>query len=478
LTQAPDSPEVGRAGAPLTLLKDDPHVVSYATLFEQTERPTDPAWLDALRRQAIERFTQLGFPTTKDEDWHFTSVAPITSRTFGRIEGQLRIAPSRSGNLSVERATAPQRPFDQQVSEPALAPFVFGQDWHTLVFVNGTFVPSLSRSELVEGDFYIGSFAEALATMPRVLEQRLSALATFQTNAFTALNTAFLNDGAVIVLRPNVIVDRPIHLLFVTDANANGGLISPRILIIADHHAEATVVESYVSLSSATYLTNTVTEISLAPSARLRHYKIQRESAAAYHVGSSYAYQQQDSHYESFSFATGADLSRTNISTVLDGTGAHVTLNGLYMVGGTQTVDHQTRIEHVKEHCTSHEVYKGVLDDAAHGVFNGKVYVHPEAQKTDGKQSNNNLLLSDRAHIDTKPQLEIFADDVKCTHGATIGRLDETALFYLKSRGIGPELARRLLTYAFAAGVLEELTIDDVRTRLERLTFQRFGVDT
>jgi Fe-S cluster assembly protein SufD len=232
-----------------------------------------------------------------------------------------------------------------------------------------------------------------------------------------------------------------------------------------------------VSLGSATYFTNAVSEVSVSAGARVRHYKIQRESAAAYHVGSSYVYQQRDSHYESFSFATGGDLSRTNIATVLDGPGAHVTLNGLYMAGGTQTIDHQTRIEHVKEHCTSHEVYKGVLDDAAHAVFNGKVYVQPEAQKTDGKQSNNNLLLSERAHVDTKPQLEIFADDVKCTHGATIGRLDETALFYLKSRGVGPELARRLLTYAFAAGVLEELTVDDVRTRLEELTFQRFGVD-
>jgi Fe-S cluster assembly protein SufD len=161
----------------------------------------------------------------------------------------------------------------------------------------------------------------------------------------------------------------------------------------------------------------------------------------------------------------------------LDGPGAHATINGLYMVNGTQTVDHQTRIEHVKENCTSHEVYKGVLDDAAHAVFNGKVYVHPEAQKTDGKQSNNNLLLSDSARVDTKPQLEIFADDVKCTHGATVGRLDEMALFYLKSRGVSTELSRRLLTYAFAAGVLEELTIDAVRTSLERLTFQRFGVE-
>jgi Fe-S cluster assembly protein SufD len=458
LTQPPSSPEVGRAGAPVLPVKGDPQVAPYSNLFERAVRAAEPSWLDTLRRDAMQRFTQLGFPTMKNEDWHFTSVAPITSHTFDTIHG----------------VSAPSHP---TITPDELEPFLFGEDWHTLVFVNGVFVPSLSRSELVEGEYYVGSFSEALATIPRIVEQHLAGLAEYQTNAFTALNTAFLQDGAVVALKPNVVVDRPIHLLFVTDANASGALISPRSIILADHHSEATVVESYVSLSGATYFTNAVTEVSLSPSARLRHYKVQRENTSSYHVWSSYAYQQNDSRYESFSFAIGGDLSRTNISTVLDGPGAHATINGLYMVDGNQTVDHQTRIEHVKESCTSHEVYKGVLDGDAHAVFNGKVYVHPEAQKTDGKQSNNNLLLSDRARIDTKPQLEIFADDVKCTHGATIGRLDEMALFYLKSRGVGTELARRLLTYAFAAGVLEELEVDAVRTSLERLTFQRFGVD-
>jgi Fe-S cluster assembly protein SufD len=209
----------------------------------------------------------------------------------------------------------------------------------------------------------------------------------------------------------------------------------------------------------------------------VRHYKIQREGMKAFHVGSVYATQAQDSHLESFSFAVGASLSRTNIATVLNGTGAHATVNGLYMVSGTQTVDHQTQIEHAKENCTSHEVYRGVLDGESHAVFNGKVYVHPEAQKTDGKQSNNNLLLSDRARVDTKPQLEIFADDVKCTHGATIGRLDQTALFYLKSRGVGKDMAQRLLTYAFAADVLEQLTVEPVKVKLEQLTFERFAIE-
>jgi Fe-S cluster assembly protein SufD len=262
----------------------------------------------------------------------------------------------------------------------------------------------------------------------------------------------------------------------VSDDAAEGALVSPRNVIAMEHHAEATVVESYVSLGNASYLTNAVTEVYVADGARLRHYKIQRESLRAYHVGSWYASQGSNCAYEAFSFAVGADLSRTNIATLLDGEGSHVSLDGLYLVNGDQTVDHQTSVIHAKESCTSHELYKGVMDGESHAVFNGKVYVRPEAQKTDGKQSNNNLLLSEGARVDTKPQLEIYADDVKCTHGATVGPVDSTALFYLKSRGIGPEIALRLLTYAFAAEVLEELTIPAVRDELEKLAFERFAV--
>lgn len=457
LTQAPDSPEVGRAGAPYATVssgEDDARVAPYVALFDRRVDRSEPQWVGALRRSALDRFVRLGFPTTKNEDWHFTSVAPITAHAFDAIA-----TPS-------------------SVTREQLTPFLFPGEWETMVFVNGVFAPALSSVSghgLQDG---LGVLTATIAEGPQWLERRLGAQASDETNAFTALNTALFQDGACLTLPPNVVLDRPIHLLFVTDANAGGVLVAPRTLIALGHHAEATVVESYVALGGgSTYLTNAVTEVSLAAGARLRHYKVQREGASAYHVGSSYAHQEQDSVYESFSFAVGAALSRTNVSTVLDGPGAHVTMNGLYMVDGRQTVDHQTRIEHAAPSCTSHEVYKGVLDGESHGVFNGKVYVRPEAQQTDGKQSNNNLLLSDRARADTKPQLEIFADDVKCTHGATVGRLDETALFYLKSRGVGPELSRRLLTYAFAADVLEELTVDAVRTQLEALTFRRFGVD-
>jgi Fe-S cluster assembly protein SufD len=251
-------------------------------------------------------------------------------------------------------------------------------------------------------------------------------------------------------------------------------MMHPRSLIVLGRQSKATVVESYVSLSDAVYFTNAVTEVAIADGATLTHYKLQREGMRAFHVGTIEAHQARDSHYISFSFASGAALSRTNIYTTLDGAGCGSTLNGLYMLDGEQHCDHQTSIVHAQPNCFSRELYKGVLDGRSHGVFNGKVFVHPIAQKTDGKQTNNTLLLSDKAQIDTKPQLEIFADDVKCTHGATVGRLDEQALFYMKSRGVSRELARQLLTYAFAADVLETIEQERVREALEEMALRRF----
>jgi Fe-S cluster assembly protein SufD len=223
------------------------------------------------------------------------------------------------------------------------------------------------------------------------------------------------------------------------------------------------------------YFTNAVTEVVVGAGATLNHYKLQREGTSAQHIGTIAVRQARDSHYNSFSFAIGGDLSRTNVYTVLGGDGCGCTLNGLYMLDGAQHGDHQTRIEHAQPNCFSREIYKGILDDDSHGVFNGKVYVQPIAQKTDGKQTNNTLLLSERAKIDTKPQLEIFADDVKCTHGATVGRIDELALYYMKSRGIAHDTARKLLTYAFAAEVLETIELESLRDGLERLTLERYA---
>jgi Fe-S cluster assembly protein SufD len=304
------------------------------------------------------------------------------------------------------------------------------------------------------------------------ISRHLGKIAPFENQTFTALNTAFIRDGAVIEIQRDADIDKPIHLVFVT---AGEGVCHPRNLIVAGRHSRATVIESYVATRDQSYFTNAVTEIVLEDGARLDHYKIQRESESAFHVGTVQARQDRNSELHSFSFAAGGALARTNIYTSLAGDAATCTLNGLYLTDGTQHIDNQTSIEHIAPNCPSHELYKGVLDGRSHGVFNGKVYVHPEAQKTDGKQSNNNLLLSPTARVDTKPQLEIFADDVKCTHGATVGRLDDVAMFYLNSRGIGAESARMLLTYAFAADVLETIPLEPVKKELERIVLSRFA---
>ena len=413
-----------------------------------------PSWVKDARRAGIDRFAALGFPTTRDEDWHFTSAAAIAERDFTFVS-------ARTGDVSREE----------------IASFGFGaSDWHTAVFVNGRFEPALSSLERLDPAARVLSLADAWTGAPE-LAKRVGTILT-QPGAFTALNTAFMPDGAIVHVPKDVTLSRPIHLLFITDANAATNVMHPRNLVVAERGSKSTVVESYVSLADAAHFTNAVTEVSVADGATLEHYKVQREGRRAFHVGTIEAVQGRDSHYISFSFATGASLSRTNIYTKLAGAGCGATLNGLYMLDGEQHCDHQTRIEHVEPNCFSREVYKGVLDERSHGVFNGKVYVHPEAQKTDGKQTNNTLLLSPEAQVDTKPQLEIFADDVKCTHGATVGRLDEMALFYMKSRGVNADTAKRLLIYAFAADVLETITQPEVRVALERETLERFLVAT
>jgi len=411
-----------------------------------------PDAVRSLRLSAIARFETLGFPTTRNEDWHFTSVSPIAEGGF---------APLTTASGAVDAAT--------------LAPFGFAASgWHTLVFVNGRHDVALSGGAMLPDGVRVLPLARAYDELPLLVEQHLGQVANFDASSFTALNTAFINDGAVVHVAHDVEVAQPIHLLFVSDAAAAQATASPRNLIVIDRHAKATVIESYAGLTDDRYFTNAVTEAVIGDGATLTHLKLQRESPRAYHVGTLDVRQARDSHLFSFSFATGAALSRTNIYTELRGEGCGATLNGLYLGDHDQHIDHQTRIEHVEPNCYSRELYKGILDGASHGVFNGKVYVHPEAQKTDGKQTNNTLLLSERAQIDTKPQLEIFADDVKCTHGATVGRLDETSLFYMKSRGINARTARELLTYAFAADVLETIELAEVREGLEAATLRRY----
>jgi Fe-S cluster assembly protein SufD len=455
-----DNAAVGKDAAGAVNTRTVGSITAYRADFER--QPVAPEWLQSLRAKGMARFEALGFPTTKNEDWHFTSVAPISERIF-------RAAMTSKAGVSSEGSTA------GMVARADLRRFTFDQpEWHTLVFVNGEFSEDLSSYAGLGEKVRVSSLAKAIRSDIGRPERHLGKIAAFDNHAFTALNTAFIRDGAFIELQADAVVDQPIHLIFVSEGRGES-VSHPRNLIVAAPNSRASIIESYICVRDTPYFTNAVTEISLGDGARLDHYKLQRESEKSFHVGTTQVRQARDSQLHSFSFAVGGSLARTNIYTSLDGNAATCTLNGLYLTDGVQHIDNQTSIEHIAPNCPSHEVYKGVLDGHSHGVFNGKVYVHPEAQKTDGKQSNNNLLLSPNARVDTKPQLEIFADDVKCTHGATVGRLDEVAMFYLNSRGIGPELARMLLTYAFAADVLETIELDALKKGLEGMVLARFA---
>jgi Fe-S cluster assembly protein SufD len=411
-----------------------------------------PAWLPGVRRAAIDRFTSVGFPTSRDEEWRFTPLAPIVRAEF-----------------------APARP--AALTRVSLQPFLFGHpEWPQLVFVNGTFTPELSVIPPQPEGVRLGNLAGAVVADGPLLEQHLTRHARPEATPFAALNTAFLRDGALVYVPPDTVLERPVHLLFVTSPDAGGTVAHPHNLVVVDRGAKASVIESYVTLAEgATYFTNAVTEVFSGENAWTEHTRIQRESERAYHVGLTHVDQARGSHYRSFSLAMGGAIARHNLHVRLNAPGIETLMYGLYLTRGDQVVDNHTAIYHDHPECNSWEVYKGVLDDRSRAVFNGKVFVKPEAQKTDAKQTNRNLLLSDRAKVDTKPQLEIFADDVKCTHGATVGFLDPMALFYLRSRGVPPAVARKILTYAFAGEVVNEVALEPVRVELDRLVLERLG---
>jgi Fe-S cluster assembly protein SufD len=427
--------------------------LSFAEQAKVAARASVPEALATLRRAGADAFARLGFPTMRDEDWHYTSVNAIAESTF-----------TPAGDHAAHPLT----------DASTLLPYSFGGQWPVVVMLNGRFAPALSSLQALPEGVRVMDLAQAARDEPELLQRHLGQAVTADRDGFSALNAAFAGEGTVIHVAKEMVSDTPVHLLHVVDEHGAGTMIHPRHVIVVERHAKATVVESFIGLANVPYFTNTVTEVFVEDGATLNHSRIQRESAVAFHVGTIEARQGRDSHFIQFSFQTGGQLSRSNVYTVLNGDGCGTTLNGVYILDHQQHGDHQTRVEHVAPNCFSREMYKGLLDGASHGVFNGKVYVHPEAQKTDGKQTNNTLLLSERAQIDTKPQLEIFADDVKCTHGATVGRIDEMALFYLKSRGIGTVLSKQLLMYAFAADVLESIENETVRDELERMTLERF----
>jgi len=409
------------------------------------ERPGDATeWVAQLRRDAAERFAGMGLPHQRIEDWKYTSVKPIAKRDFARPEASAATADADQ----IERLRIP------------------GIDAHRLVFVNGHFARALSDREGAGEGVRVRSLASVLVEDPGVLQGHLGA-APVDFSGFTALNTAFFDDGAVVEIDPDCRAERPIELLFVSTAQEESVAANPRVVIRAGHHAEATIIEHYVGLDDARNLTNAVTEASLDTGAKITHYRVQRESRKGYHIGSFHANQAGESRLEQHNINIGGQLVRTDINTALNAGGAETLYNGLYLANGRQHTDTHTRINHNVANTTSEEAYRGIMDGNARGVFNGRVYVAPDAQKTAAYQSNDNLLLSGKAEVDTKPELEIYADDVTCTHGATVGELDQQALFYLRARGVDYETARGLLLYAFAEAAIGRIDIEGLRSWLQ-----------
>ena len=420
--------------------------------FSRMESAAQPKWLAPLRKAGIASFADQGFPTLQDEDWRFTNVAPIAKLPF-----------HLAGEIAVNGAET-----------AALEESVFARlPGHRLVFVNGFFSAKLSSIKPVAGGVRIENLSAALAKDSALIEKHLGQYAHTANNTFAALNQAFFTDGAFIFVPSGVEVAEPVQLIYISSAKQNGETILPRNLVIAEANSKLTVVESYISTGNVAYFTNAVTEIFAGDNAAVEHVKLQDEAAAAFHIATIAGEFGRASNVTIHSFALGAKLSRTNIRAKLAGEGLECILNGLYLTKDEQLADHHMIVEHAQPHCASHEYFNGILDDKSKGVFHGRIYVHPIAQKTDAKQTNKNLLLSDDATADTKPQLEIYADDVKCTHGATIGQLNDESIFYLRSRGIDTDMARQMLIHAFAGEIIERIKCEPAREVIDKLVWDR-----
>jgi Fe-S cluster assembly protein SufD len=407
---------------------------TYAGAFDAFRRQESfgPEWLRSAREDAFSRFLDRGFPTTRNEDWAFTNVAPIAQAAFAPLAAD---APATAGALTA---------LDRVQLGDTVAP--------PIVILNGRRrdgQPALPAGVTVRG-------VRQSSDLPGLGHP------TRTVNAFVNLNTAFFDDAVVLEIAPHTVVSQPIHVAFVAAAQGRATMVAPRLVVLAGEAAQVSLVESYVSDGSGVF-TSAVTDIVLGPSAIVDHVKLQDESTEAFHLASLFVTLARASTFTSHAITIGGQIARNDIVATLDGEGAECTLNGLYVAGGDSLVDTHTTIDHAQPHCPSHEVYKGILSGRARAVFNGKIIVRQDAQKTDAKQTNKALLLTDDAQINTKPQLEIFADDVKCTHGAAIGQLDEDAMFYLRARGISEGDARNLLIHAFAGEVVDGLKTAAVR---------------
>lgn len=440
----------------MSMIATPAEITSYRPRFEAlARRQLGPAWLQQARRAAYERFSSLGFPTPKHEEWRHTNVAPIARTPF--------VAAGEEASAAAEAEAGRWL---------AASPFAdFGGV--RLVFVDGRYVPRFSTPQALAGAVRAGSLAAAMAQGDAAIEH-LSREAVFDDFAFVALNTALLEDGAVVEIGRGQALAAPVHILYLSTAQAANTHTQPRTLVIAGRESQALVIEAYASLGGAPAFTNAVTEIVVEENASLDHCRLQQENLAAYHVSALYARLQRSARLSAHALSFGGALTRNDVTAVLDGEGAEVLLNGLYIAAGEQHIDNHTVLDHAQPLGTSREYYKGVLDGRASTAFRGRIVVRQDAQHTDAIQSDKNLLLSPDAVANADPQLEIRADDVRCTHGATFGQIDAEALFYLRSRGIGGEDGRKLLTYAFASDILARLRSADLRRRLEQELFARW----
>ena len=425
---------------------------SFLEVVEKS-RAAEPEWATRLRQDSFELFEALGFPSTDQEDWKYTNVAPIA-------RGNFRVA-SDDESVSFGPGAAERFVYDETKRS-------------RLVFVNGFFVRELSSTEALPSGLFAGSITEALGgEYVEVVRERLLRDAVREENSFAALNAALRRDGAFLYVPKGIAVEIPIQLLFLSTAKEGGLASFPRVLLVAERGSEVTLIESYAAAGDAPYLSNSVTETFVGENARVKHYKVQQESESAFHVASTRAEVERAGSYDLTTITLGARLSRHDASVRLLEEGAECWVDGLYVVGDGQHTDTHSLIDHRRPRCTSHQNYKGILDGKSRAVFNGRIFVHEGASGTDAQQSNKNLLLSPDARVDTKPQLEIFNDDVKCAHGTTVGQLEEEELFYLVSRGLHPDLARNLLTYGFAEEIVEKIKVGSIKAQLDEAILNR-----
>ncbi len=428
-----------------------------------------PAWLTELGDQAWSKFTELGFPTARrgNERWKYTNVAPIAKATFG-LGGDTIAKLGHESDL-------------RRVALRSVAPW--NEDWINLVFVDGRFSSALSNlngRNAGNGGVKVTNLAEAINSGVVDVEQLLAKHVSFQEDGFAALNTAFLGDGAFVHVPDGCVLASPVNLIHFTSASSQPTVCYPRTLIIVGVGAQATVIESYIGAnggeSAPEYLTNAVTEIALREGAKLDHYRIVSEASQAFHVGASRVSQDRDSVLSSTSFATGTTLARNDFEVLLDGPGASCTLNGLYLTADGQHMDNLISIDHAQPHTSSQLNYRGILDGKSRAVFGGQVLVRKDSQKVSAHQSDKNLLLSAQAEVDSKPSLLIYADDVKCGHGATAGHVDKDSLFYLRSRGLDPDTASRMLVHAFAREIIETVKVEHLKQFLDDLFLKAIPV--